>query len=554
MGGSVVRFPVNCPACGRRLPNDDLKATARRDCTHPHAFVPGPTPVKNRPARLDDPAAPPIPEIGRVLKNRYVIESRLHNGAASSVFKAMDRYRRDLPEEDRYIAIKLLHEGQAGWAESSADMRREFLCVQALSHRSILKVYEFDRDDEATFFTMELLEGENLSGALERSPPIPIPWSSSWAIILEIANCLAQAHARDVTHGDLKPQNIMITNSGELRILGFGRSESMAPGRSGADEPAQSELPPAYASCELLAGRPPEPADDLFALACIAYELLAGKHPFQRRRSTEARQLGLIARRPPGLTRQQWRTLAMGLAWSRERRSISVRDWVTRLMPEQASTRRAVHSFARFIGRAERLILPAPGAVAQLAILLVGLIECSSLDRVSFDREISVVAPKAATNTPFIADPRDRGQSLPFERIAYAPETFATTARNDAPRTPRRSGQFKKLRMAANTYAIPSHEHFAEIHVRRAPGYGGDTTFVWWTEPASAKPGIDYVPQFRSTQFLPRGRQLTSLFIRIIPNASRKRAAIFYVNIADPPGGAAVHDLARTAILLQPTT
>jgi hypothetical protein len=218
------------------------------------------------------------------------------------------------------------------------------------------------------------------------------------------------------------------------------------------------------------------------------------------------------------------------------------------------------------------IVLPAPGAVAQLAILLVGLIECSSLDRVSFDREISAVAPKAATNTPLIADPKVRSESSPLsaallptsgtlrppaakiEKIVYAPEAFAPAARNDAPRTPRRSGQFKKLRMAAGTYTIPSHEHFAEIHVRRAPGYGGDTRFVWWTEPASAKPGIDYVPQFRSTQMLPRGRQLTSLFIRIIPNASRKRAAIFYVNIADPPGGAAVHDLARTAILLQPTT
>jgi serine/threonine protein kinase len=568
MGGSVVRFPVNCPACGRRLPNDNPTPGQSQQ----HSLQQPLTQVKNRAPPPDNLAPPPIPEIGRVLKNRYVIESRLHHGGARSLFKAMDRSLHDLPEDNRYVAIKLLHESIAGWAESLSDLRREFLCAQALSHRSILKVYEFHWDNEAAFFTMELLEGENLSSALERSPPIPIPRSSSWAIILEIANCLAHAHARGVAHGDLKPQNIMITNSGELRILGFGLSKSAAPARPGADESPQIKLAPDYASCDLLEGQRAEPADDLFALACIAYELLAGKHPFQRRRSTEARDLGLIARRPPGLTRQQWKTLAMGLAWSSERRSISVREWVTRLMPRQTSKRRVVQSFARSIRRAGRLILPPPGAVAQIAVLLIGLIQCNSLDRISLDPQNSAVAPKATTKSPFIADPKVRNQNLPLyadlspnpgtarppvpksERITYGPETFATTARYDALRIPQRGAQFKRLRMAADTYTIPSHEHFAEIHVRRAPGYGGDATFVWWTEPASAKPGIDYVPQFRSTHFLPRGRQLTSLFIRIIPNASRKHAAIFYVNIGDPRNGTAVHDLARTAILLQPST
>ena len=148
---------------------------------------------------------------------------------------------------------------------------------------------------------------------------------------------MAHAHARNVVHGDLKPQNIMITNSGEMRILDFGASHVSTRERSYANAARTITLTPAYASCELLEGRVADPRDDLYALACVAYELLAGVHPFQGRRSTEARDLGLTPRCPPGLTRRQWQTLATGLSWCRERRPISVRDWVANLNPRRAA-------------------------------------------------------------------------------------------------------------------------------------------------------------------------------------------------------------------------
>ena len=516
MGESILRFPTKCPMCGRRLP-DYTQSVCDMDDRYT-----------------------PLPEVGRVLRNRYVLERRLGSGGVGTVFKAMDPYRRDLPEDNRHIAIKLLHETTGGGPEILSNLRHEFFRAQALSHRSIVKVYELDRDNDIAFFTMELLEGETLSSALERSPPISIPRSSAWAIILEIGDGLAHAHARNVVHGDLKPQNIMITNSGELRILGFGASQA-------------------------------DPRDDLYALACISYELLAGEHPFQRRTSSEARDLGLMARRPSGLTRRQWQTLAMGLSWSREDRSISVREWIVRLIPGQATARRLAQSLARYTEHSVQLTLPSSRAIAMLGILCVALAVCASINRASLDGTIpgQFAAPKTASNTLINADPATRDQNaldgtlLPesraprpapdSEKPSFPPATFAAAVKSDAAGTTLHKGKSNKFSMAADAYRIRSQEHFAEIHVRRSAGYGGDTAFVWWTEPSSAKPGIDYVPQARMTRFLPKGRHSASLFIRIIPNTSRKHTATFYVNIGDPGNGTTVRHLERTAILLPPS-
>jgi serine/threonine protein kinase len=627
MDESVPQSPVKGPVCGEEpqvvdygttinldpaattqgdvaiQTNDVLAAPGLGNSMHTDASAPESTRFKTPTGRMDDRSVSALPEIGRVLRNRYVLESRLGSGGMGTVFKAMDRYRCDLAEDNQHVAIKFLHEETDSRSEVLSNLRREFYCAQALSHRSIVKVYEMDWDDDVAFFTMELLEGELLSAALERSPPFSR--SYAWAIILEVGDALAHAHARNVVHGDLKPSNIMITNSGELRILDFGASHAPTRKRLSTDESPKVKLTPAYACCELLEGQQADPRDDLYALACLSYELLAGMHPFHRRRSTEARDRGLVARRPPGLTRRQWRTLAMGLSWSREGRSISVRDWVANLTPRKATARRsarlrdlgrsgsirdyaaklnpkrtAMRRLVRLLARCtelsyQRISSPfVKSAIPLLALLSVSLTVWVSINRASFEGKMSagnVAVPMAAANTLINADPMTRyqyllldGNPLPGlgamwpqapggEMPTLQPSTFAATVKSAAARTASHNGKSNRFSIAAAAYTIPSRERFAEIHVRRVSGYDGDTRFVWWTEPSSAKPGIDYVPQARMIQFLPKGKHLASLFIRIIPNASRKHSAMFYVAIGDPSNGTTVRHLARTAILLPPS-
>src|SRR5258708_6711762 len=186
----------------------------------------------------------------------------------------------------------------------------------------------------------------------------------------------------------------------------------------------------------------------------------------------------------------------------------------------------------------------------MLGILCAALIVGASINRASLDGEISgqFAAPKLAANR--LPESGEMRSAPDREKPSLPPATFAADVKSDAARTTLHKGKFS---IAADTYRIPSREHFAEILVRRSSGYGGDTAFVWWTEPSSAKPGVDYVPQAPMTRFLPKGRHLASLFIRIIPNTSRKHSATFYVNIGDPRNGTTGRYLERTAILLPPS-
>ncbi len=221
---------------------------------------PPPEPESAASARLD---------IGSVLCGRFVIESQVASGGMGTVYKALDQSRSEHTQADAYVAIKVLHEKTRTRSDVLAKLRREFYCAQALSHRSVVKVYELDLH-QTPFFTMELIDGESLPQLMQKFHPLPLPRPYVWAIIREVGDGLAHAHERRVIHGDIKPQNIMVTNSGEVRILDFGTSGD-----------STTAATPAYASCELLEGREPDARDDLFALACLSYELLAGEHPFQ---------------------------------------------------------------------------------------------------------------------------------------------------------------------------------------------------------------------------------------------------------------------------------
>ncbi len=297
----------------------------------PTSAVPGPTSAARGPAAAGP--GKPVLAIGQVLRDRYCVKRLLGRGGMGDVYEALDVSGEAGAPPKRPVAIKVLREGFDQPPELTARLRREFECTRKLSHPNIIKVFEFDRVDNWAFYTMELLKGERVDDMLAREAGRALPRPYAWALIGAIGAALAHAHSRNVIHGDLSPKNVMITPGGEVRVLDFG-SSTMSNGA------AVSALPlvggavattPAYASCELLEGQPADPRDDLYSLACIAFELLAGVRPFPGKRSNEARDEGIQPRRPPGLNYTQWRTLQVGLSWARDARSMSVRQWLARL-------------------------------------------------------------------------------------------------------------------------------------------------------------------------------------------------------------------------------
>jgi eukaryotic-like serine/threonine-protein kinase len=487
--------------------------------------------------------APPARlQIGQVLRRRYVIESQLANGGMGTVFKALDRSRSEHTETHAEVAIKVFHQ-QGGDTDVLSKLRREFHCAQALSHQNIVKVFELDEDAEFPFFTMELIDGETLQSVLQKFHPRPLPRAYAWAVIREVGAGMAHAHGRGVIHGDLKPQNVMVTNAGELRILDFGRSGESA-----------AALTPAYASCDLLEGREADARDDLFALACLSYELLAGEHPFQHLRSTEARALGLTPRRPSGLSGRQWKALMMGLAWDRASRPQSVREWLAELnlgndplgpVPETQHDK----SFA--LGKSHM----ASALIALAAVILVCGITWAVLSRPKIPSVAMEAAdPEVAAGTPsvesLIAD-ADKDEPEPAAAPAASkPDSKSRTAA--APGAARPIDRTERISVASATYSIRAGQKFAEIRVHRSTGSKGATSFDWWTEPGSALADTDFAPQAPTTIFFPSSVHAVSLFIKLIPNTSRKRAAVFYVVLGNPSNGSALGALSKAAVSLHP--
>src|SRR5262249_47071003 len=157
---------------------------------------------------------------------------------------------------------------------------------------------------------------------MQRFGNATMPRETAWILIREIGAALAHAHARGVVHADLKPQNVMICRDGSVKLLDFGAS-------SGVKSEGQTRaVTPAYASCDLLEGHAAEWSDDLFALGCLAYELLAGNHPFGYKRSVDSRAAGLTPARPANLSNTQWQTLKTSLAFERAERALSVNEWL----------------------------------------------------------------------------------------------------------------------------------------------------------------------------------------------------------------------------------
>lgn len=505
-------------------------------------------------ARAESAAPPPAAiQIGRTLRNRYVLEGLLGRGGMADVFKASDRSGLLPAQSERRVAVKVLRERIDQRPELLDNLRREFDSTRKLSHPNIVKVYEMDRDDAFAFYTMELLDGEHLSDLLGRADRRPLPRAYAWAIIGAVGAALTHAHSRNVIHGDVSPRNVMITRSGEVRVLDFGSSAGKA----------AVAATPGYASCELLEGRHTDPRDDLYALACLAYDLLAGEHPFQGRRSTEARDLGMRPRRPPGVSLSRWRTIQRGLSWSREGRSIPIREWLAKLGLEPEPGRLPLmHEVNELTPSPPQA--PAVKATAPLIAAFIGTaIVCTAVAWQSFHRLSAAAEIGAFDTVASSAGPPAEPMALPsnvgIPLVVVTPTApsrqsgSSQSVRHHAAAAMLPATAHPVMKFTANHYAARPNAHFAEIHLRRSRTSKDANAFVWWTEESSAKAGIDFAPQDRTLHTFSEGRRLTTLFIRLIPNAGRTRRTSFNVCMDKPDSGSVPADFTCSAILLPAT-
>jgi hypothetical protein len=525
---------------------------------------------------------------GQWLQGRYELQMLLGRGGMASVYKAIDHDRVRLGLTDNVVAVKVV-QANASRPASSAALLQEFQSAQRLSHPNVINVFDIDRDGDNTFYSMELLSGARLSQLLRRVDGSVLRRSYALAIIRDIGAAIGHAHARGVVHADLKPSNVMITQNGEVRVLDFGGS-SMPPREpwvsAGDSDDAYHHATPAYASCEQLERKRADPRDDIYALACIAYLLLAGRHPFDYLSSIEARSRGMQARRPNGMPLGQWRAIRHGLSWDRASQPSDLQAWFARLRLHGAVDRLppladltaprepgagwmrpiAIGAIAIAIGVGTGIVLSQSDAnwSRQLNAALgsvQGAAQSAWQSLLNFDQKTA--APPShehAANAPEPAHPIAAGppvaraSSAPAPAVTAAPAPavtaapahaataahapaataaaaapVATAAQATAASTPAEP----TVAFAAQSYTVSATDPAARIVVQRNGGATGDLNFVWWTEGDTAQPDVDYASLGAHSERLPSGQERMTVYVPIISNPLRHQTTQFRVVLAD---------------------
>jgi serine/threonine protein kinase len=264
-----------------------------------------------------------------VIKDRFVLDKRLGEGGMGVVFRARDLRKEEARDRDPYVAIKFLSAEFRRHPEAFMALQRETRRAQALAHPNVVTVHDFDRDGTLIYMTMEFLEGEPLDRYIQRHPQ-GVRFKQAWPVIEGCSRALAYAHEEGVVHADFKPGNVFLVGERKVKVLDFGIARAVT--RHGDDAAAGTRfdagslgaLTPAYASPEMLLNDKPDPRDDVYALACVAYELLTGRHPFDGQTAVKAAHDGMSIKRTPGMGRRQHRALARGLAFKQADRTPTV--------------------------------------------------------------------------------------------------------------------------------------------------------------------------------------------------------------------------------------
>lgn len=276
---------------------------------------------------------------GSLLKKRFLLEEVLGEGGMGTVYKAKDLRKVEAEDPNPYIAIKVLNSEFKDHPDAFVTLQQEAAKSQALAHPNIVTVHDFDRDGDILFMTMELLEGEPLDKLLRRKPGKIRPKQQIWSLVRDLCIALAYAHKRQLIHADLKPGNIFITRDGHAKVLDFGIAcaASKESQKHPFDACKLGALTPAYSTIEKVKDEPLSFSDDVYSLACVVYEMFAGRHPFGKRSAYEAQQGKKKPARLEQLNARQWKALSHALALEKSARTPTVQQFMRELFPRRGN-------------------------------------------------------------------------------------------------------------------------------------------------------------------------------------------------------------------------
>ncbi len=312
--------------------------------------------------------------IGTTISHYKVLEE-IGRGGMGVVYRALDT------SLGREVALKVLKLAAGRDPEQERRLKQEARAAASLAHPAVSVVYEIDEAEGATFIAMELVRGRPLAALLAGAPLEP---ARALDLAIEVAEGLAEAHSRGVVHRDLKPKNVMLTESGHAKIIDFGLAKLVRPRppfESGADTPAWGDTDPgrilgtaAYMSPEQVRGAEVDARSDLFAFGALLYEMLSGEPAF--RRETGVETLHAVLKEPAPRLREQGleapgpvlqRVLDRCLAKAPGDRYASAAD----LLSDLREARRRIEAAADSGERPAPAARPAPSPAGPLRVVIV---------------------------------------------------------------------------------------------------------------------------------------------------------------------------------------
>jgi tetratricopeptide (TPR) repeat protein len=276
---------------------------------------------------------------GTLLKKRFVLEEILGHGGMGTVYKAKDLRKVEAEDPNPYIATKVLNQDFKDHPDAFVTLQQEAAKSHTLAHPNIVTVHDFDRDGDILFMTMELLQGKPLDELLKNEGKNGFAKPQAMRIVRDLCLALAYAHQRQIIHADFKPGNVFVMHDGSAKVLDFGiaRAASKESQKHKFDAGQLGALTPAYATIEMINDEPLTFTDDVYALACVAYEIFSGKHPYAGRSAYTAKQKGLKLKRLDILSGREWRALQRALSLEKNQRTATVTQFLHELFPRRGT-------------------------------------------------------------------------------------------------------------------------------------------------------------------------------------------------------------------------
>ncbi|HVS33245.1 MAG TPA: protein kinase [Thermoanaerobaculia bacterium] len=221
------------------------------------------------------PGAPPEFGQGQMFAGRYRIEQVLGRGGMGVVYRATDT------QLDEVVAIKTLSVDVMNRSPEDLDrFKREIRLARKITHRNVLRTYDYGEADGVYFISMEFVRGYTLDELLDQAPSRQLAPRAAMGIARQVCRGLEAAHEQGIIHRDIKPQNVLIDAKGEVKLMDFGIAR-MTETKEAMTQAGLIVGTPHYMSPEQVQGKPLDPRSDVYSIGVLMYEMLLGKRPFE---------------------------------------------------------------------------------------------------------------------------------------------------------------------------------------------------------------------------------------------------------------------------------